>query len=178
MKTNANPKTIAKAVEIVSKTKYDRNVSFRKEPEMLTKNVVRFTLRVLDKNGKGAMMMDGKLQPKANQQVYFDVAQEIFRLEGKRGIWCDHTTFGRLNSEQVITDEGTITVAVPEETESSEHTETPTKKEKQPKAKKEAKQEPSRVLNAHELLDIAAWIAKHPEQYEKFVKEKQKLEHA
>lgn len=95
MKTNASSKTIVTAVENVSNALYDGNVIFRKYPERITKNVLRFTLRTKDANKKGSMVTkSGQRQPKANWQVHQDVMDEIFKLSSKSNIYVD-TIYGR-----------------------------------------------------------------------------------
>lgn len=116
MKTNALPKTIVKAVENVSASKYDNNVVFRKYPEKLTKNVSRFTLRTIDAKKIGSMQnKDGMRQPKANWDVHQDVMNEIFKLDPRPNIFVD-TIYGRqhnANPQTVLDDEP---VLVEEET--------------------------------------------------------------
>jgi hypothetical protein len=86
MKTNASSKTIMKAVENVSSTKYKGNVVFRKSPFNLTKNVKNFTVRTIDSNGLHLA--------KANWNVHQDIMNEIFRLEQDENIYVD-TIYGR-----------------------------------------------------------------------------------
>lgn len=89
MRTNAQPKTILQAVENVS-SKYHHNVIFRKTPEKLTKNVVRFTLKTKDREKAGSLISaDGRMQAKANADVYKDVMAEIFKLEKKPDVFVD-----------------------------------------------------------------------------------------
>lgn len=101
MKTNAKPSVIAQALKKVSTEKYAGNVIFRKEPEKLTKNVYRFTLKVKDKNKAGAMIdpVTQRKQPKVDQSVYIDVMQEIFKLDPRDTIYGDHSVLGRLYNE-------------------------------------------------------------------------------
>lgn len=105
MKTNANAKNVIKAVETVSKNIYGGNVIFRRYPEKLTKNVIRFTLKTKDANKAGSMVTkEGLKQPKANWQVHEDVMKEIFKLEPKPNIYVD-TTYGRQYNENFSTTE-------------------------------------------------------------------------
>lgn len=101
MKTNAKAETIEKAVKTVSKEKYEGNVIFRKEPEKITKNVLRFTLKTKDANKIGSLEIAGRKQPKANWQVHTDVIQEIFKLEPKANIYVD-TIAGRLYNSNIV----------------------------------------------------------------------------
>lgn len=101
MKTNANIETITKAVEIVSSKLYDGNVMFRKEPQHITKNVVRFTLKTKDREKAGSIITkDGQKHPKANWEVHLAVAKEIFKLEPKPSIYID-TIAGRLYNDSI-----------------------------------------------------------------------------
>jgi len=174
MKTNANPKNVIKAVETVSKNIYGGNVIFRRYPEKLTKNVIRFTLKTKDANKPGSMVTkEGLKQPKANWQVHEDVMKELFKLEPKPNIYVD-TTYGRQYNENFSTTE--VSEAVREENteeteaaeESSQKSETLTRKEKTPRnarkvakvTKKQQKMEFSKFVKAlkyvfdhKELLD-------------------------
>lgn len=100
MKTNASSETVKKAVEIVSKA-YDDNVIFRKEPQNITKNVIRFTLKTKDAEKSGSIVTkNGQKHPKANWQVHLDVVKEIFKLEPKQNIYVD-TIAGRLYNDNI-----------------------------------------------------------------------------
>lgn len=104
MKTNATPKSVVRAVEAVSAEKYENNVIFRKYPERLTKNVIRFTLRTKDANKPGSLVTAAGLkQPKVNWDVHQDVVNEIFKLNPKANIYVD-TTQGRFFNEVAISD--------------------------------------------------------------------------
>lgn len=104
MKTNASSENVIKAVKTVSSNLYEGNVIFRKEPEHLTKNVIRFTLKTKDSNKPGSMDNNGMKQPKANWQVHQDVVKEIFKLESKPNIYVD-TLMGRLYNENPSTED-------------------------------------------------------------------------
>ena len=102
MKTNANAKSVIKAVENVSANMYDRNVVFRKYPEKLTKNVIRFTLRTKDATKAGSLITKaGQHQPKANWEVHQNVMQEIFALNPRPNVYVD-TIFGRQFNENPV----------------------------------------------------------------------------
>lgn len=102
MKTNASPKTIVKAVENVSASKYENNVIFRKYPEKLTKNVNRFTVRTIDANKIGSMeTKTGQKQPKANWNVHQDIMNEIFRLDPRPNTYVD-TIYGRQHNPNPV----------------------------------------------------------------------------
>lgn len=88
MKTNANPKTIVKAVENVS-AMYGKNIVFRKSPEKLTKNVIRFTLRTKDSSKPGSSKLNGHMQPKANWEVHEKLIAEIFKLDPRASVYID-----------------------------------------------------------------------------------------
>lgn len=88
MKTNANAKTIVKAVENVS-AMYGNNIVFRKSPEKLTKNVIRFTLRTKDANKPGSSKLNGHMQPKANWEVHEKLIAEIFKLDPRASLYID-----------------------------------------------------------------------------------------
>lgn len=104
MKTNATPKSVVRAVETVSAEKYENNVIFRKYPQRLTKNVIRFTLRTKDANKPGSLITAAGLkQPKVNWDVHQDVVNEIFKLNPKANIYVD-TTQGRFFNEVAISD--------------------------------------------------------------------------
>jgi hypothetical protein len=91
MRTNAKSKTVLEAVLNVSSSKYNKNVVFRTNPIMIKKGVVHFTLRTIDKMGLGSLISsDGRNQPRANQNVYNDVKNEIFRLEQNPKIFVDN----------------------------------------------------------------------------------------
>lgn len=105
MKTNASVDTVKKAVEKVSKNLYEGNVIFRREPQHITKNVVRFTLKTKDAEGLGSLVTkNGQKHPKANWQVHLDVIKEIFKLEPKSNIYVDSIA-GRLYSDNVPQEE-------------------------------------------------------------------------
>lgn len=98
MKTNASHKTIIKAVENVSKQKYENNLVFRTMPEKVTKNVTRFTLKTLKANKPGSLTNKlGVTMTKANWNAYQDVMYEILRLDPKSNIYVD-TIYGRQHS--------------------------------------------------------------------------------
>lgn len=95
MKTNASPKTVVQAVENVSKRLYEGNVVFRKTPEKMTKNVVRFTVKTLDANKKGSLVTkQGVKQTKADWNVHQDIMREVLRLDPRPHIYVD-TVYGR-----------------------------------------------------------------------------------
>lgn len=101
MKTNASIETVTKAVKTVSKSLYEGNVVFRKEPHNITKNVINFTLRTKDAEKPGSITTsNGQKHPKANWDVHLNVAKEIFRLEPKANIYID-TIAGRLYNDNV-----------------------------------------------------------------------------
>lgn len=101
MKTNASTETITKAVENISTKLYGGNVMFRKEPQHITKNVTRFTLKTKDAEKPGSIVTkNGQKHPKANWEVHLAVAKEIFRLEPKANIYID-TIAGRLYNDNV-----------------------------------------------------------------------------
>jgi hypothetical protein len=101
MKTNASIETITKAVETVSAKLYDGNVIFRKEPQHITKNVVRFTLKTKDAEKPGSIeTSNGQKHPKANWQVHLDVAKAIFKIENKANIYID-TIAGRMYNDDI-----------------------------------------------------------------------------
>lgn len=107
MKTNANAKIVIKAVENVSANMYDNNVIFRKYPEKLTKNVIRFTLRTKDATKAGSLITKAGLrQPKANWEVHQNVMNEIFALNPRPNIYVD-TIFGRQFNENPVMEEQT-----------------------------------------------------------------------
>lgn len=101
MKTNANVDNVIKAVNTVSESKYSGNVIFRKEPQHITKNVVRFTLKTKDAEQAGSIVTkNGQKHPKANWQVHMDVIKELFKLEPKAHIYVD-TIAGRLYNDNI-----------------------------------------------------------------------------
>jgi len=105
MKTNASIETVKKAVKKVSATLYEDNVIFRREPQHITKNVIRFTLKTKDAEGPGSLVTkNGQKHPKANWNVHLEVVKEIFRLEPKSHIYVD-TIAGRLYPDNVLQDE-------------------------------------------------------------------------
>jgi len=98
MKTNANPKTIAKAVELVSKS-YDNNVILLREPEKITKHITRFVVKVKDRNKPGSFSnKNGIKTAKANESVQLDLIDQIFKLEDKPNLFVD-THIGRIYKE-------------------------------------------------------------------------------
>jgi hypothetical protein len=95
MKTNASPKTIVQAVDIVSKRNYEGNVVLRRTPEKMTKNVNRFTLKTMVADKPGSLTTkQGIKQTKANWQVHQDVMYEILRIDPRPHIYVD-TIYGR-----------------------------------------------------------------------------------
>lgn len=101
MKTNASIDTVKQAVKTISEKLYDGNVVFRKEPQHITKNVLRFTLKTKDAEKAGSITTkNGQKHPKANWQVHMDITKEIFRLEPKAHIYVD-TLAGRLYNDDV-----------------------------------------------------------------------------
>jgi len=90
MKTNADPKIIAKAVETVSKNNYGGNVIFLRDPQQTTRNVTRFVVKTKDRNGPGAYKLsDGTKISKANLDVNLDVVDQIFKMEKRDNIYVD-----------------------------------------------------------------------------------------
>jgi hypothetical protein len=155
MKTNAEPSIIAAAVKKVSAEKYAGNVVFRKEPEKLTKNTYRFTLKVRDKNKAGAMVdpVTNRKQPKVDQSVYIDVMQEIFKLDPRETIYGDHSVLGRLINENP----SDVVVVQPEKNEGEviAKEETPAAGKKASKKEKLAEQtgiQSNNVLTALQFL--------------------------
>lgn len=126
MKTNANSKNVVKAVENVSKNLYDGNVLFRRYPEKLTKNVIRFTLKTKDATKLGSIVTkEGLKQPKASWDVHQDVMKELFKIEQKPNIYVD-TMYGRQYNENAPTESPAeeVPVTVEESQESTKSKET------------------------------------------------------
>jgi hypothetical protein len=163
MKTNAEPSIIAAAVKKVSLEKYAGNVVFRKEPEKLTKNVFRFTLKVKDKNKAGAMIdpSTGRKQPKVDQAVYIDVMQEIFKLDPRETIYGDHSVLGRLINENP-------TEAVIVQPEKDEVTEKALAKENK-KGKKEKLSEQTGI-QSNNVLNALQFLLENPQAIEQLQK--------
>lgn len=117
MKTNASVKTIKKAIETVSKN-YDNNVILLREPENTTKHVVRFVVKVKDREKAGAFVLsNGVKTSKANESVQLDVIDQIFQLESKPHLYVD-THVGRIYKEDREKQKETQKIETPIETKS------------------------------------------------------------
>jgi len=103
MVTNADEKTVLKAVNKVSKSNYGGNVVFRRLTPKSSSGVVKFTLKTVDKNADGSFKTKtGRTQPRASTDVYRDVREEIFKLEKDPSIFVD-TIFNVNKAEAVAT---------------------------------------------------------------------------
>jgi len=111
MKTNAKVSTILKAIENVS-NKYSNNILFRKPPHKVGEMQV-FTLRTKDANEVGSLIRsDGVRQRKANQDVYNDVMNEIFKL-GKPNTVVDSKTIYDLHAEGEVISPEVVEISAP-----------------------------------------------------------------
>lgn len=154
MKTNVEPKTIVKAVKNVSAAKYNNNVIFRRYPEFMTKNVVRFTVKTKDANKPGSMVMkDGKKLPKANSEVHKHIMEEIFKLDAKPNVYVD-----------LIEEGNTHRVYNPNPSESTvKVTETAPERLKRKYNKRAGQLLSTGKKGVNQLMNALNYVLKHPE---------------
>lgn len=89
---NATTDDLRKALDAIN-TKYDGNVIFNREPEQVTKNSVRFTLRVKDSKGPGARRShEGRPMTSACWHVHGDFFDALLNINPEAVIKTGRTT--------------------------------------------------------------------------------------